>query len=95
MSPTDTPGARRRRERERSRLDDALFRHLGDIHELSSEERALLGAIASERGFPRRSDIFVRPSVIAESPDHDRWPVSQVRRVARLLSTGESGRTEP
>jgi len=81
MSPTDTPGARRRRERERSRLDDALFRHLGDIHELSSEER--------------RSDIFVRPSVIAESPDHDRWPVSQVRRVARLLSTGESGRTEP
>ena len=97
MSAKESPGARRRREKEREKQDSALFDHLAQVHRLSEEDQDLLTAIAAEREFSRRSDMFVRPSLIERTPDPDRWSPAQVRRVAETLAgpvrhpTGDAG----
>ncbi len=88
MSPqNDTPGARRRRERERAQKDETLFAHLGLVHKLEEDDLDLLTAIAEKLEFTRKSDIFVRPSVIETSPDLTRWSLAKVKRI-RVALTG-------
>ena len=100
MSPKgETPGARRKRERERARQDATLFAHLGAIHKLEEDDLDLLTAIAAAAEFTRKSDIFVRPSVIEVTPDPARWPLAKVKRLRKLLAgpvlnpTGDQGRS--
>ena len=85
MSPKETPAARRKRERDRARQDDALFQHLGALHRLEEEDFDLLTAIAAKAGFTRKSDVFVRPSVIERSPDLERWSSARTKRLRTVL----------
>ncbi len=86
--PRESEGARRRRERERTRGDDRLFLHLGAVHGLDEDDLALLEAIAAVEEFTRRSTIFVRPSRIARSPDPERWSETRVAELRRRLGEG-------
>lgn len=83
-----------RKKWNRDRNDRRLFRFLADLHHLSPRERKLLLAIGSAGRVLRTSEVFVRPSLFARSPEPKTWPhfeVAQLHTKLFTLSTSSYG----
>ena len=81
-------------DRQKSRADERLFRHLGKAHHLSNRELELLTALADEHELVRLSEIFVRPSLIDTSPDDKRWTLDQVATLHHKLTVAGPSQVE-
>ncbi|MCA8962152.1 MAG: hypothetical protein KDC38_16615 [Planctomycetes bacterium] len=69
----------------RRRADERLFQRLADANDLSADDRKLLFALADRHRLVRRSEIFVRPSLFATSPDRATWPTRKLSELAQRL----------
>jgi len=87
----------RRRKRKRVKTDTELllFRNLCRIHQLPAAEIQLLQQAAESASLPRRSDIFVDPSILAS---HAKRSGANSKRYAKLhqkLFAAEPGELAP
>ncbi|MFQ5653530.1 MAG: hypothetical protein ACE5GW_02220 [Planctomycetota bacterium] len=87
------PMEKRLDEMRRARADRRLFLHLAEIHHLQRDDRELLLALADHHRLVRSSEIFVRPSLLHESPDRARWSDHDLQRLDETLfgSSAEGG----
>lgn len=77
-------------DRDKSRADEKLFRHLVEAHGLDGDGAELLTALADEHELVRISEIFLRPSLVDASPDAKRWSADDVARLRRRVGFPES-----
>jgi len=65
--------------------DQQIFDHLVSLHSLDTDAVEILVATAEKHRLNRIAEIFVRPSLLASSPDPARWNDGEARRLGNQL----------
>ncbi|MGE3166108.1 MAG: hypothetical protein AB7O52_14470 [Planctomycetota bacterium] len=79
------PITRRIQAWQRQRADSRLFRHLAHALELDLDDQELLVAIADQHQLVRTSEVFLRPTLFAQSPLPDRWSDARLAALRQRL----------
>ncbi len=78
----------------RNRSDYKLFQHLSEVHELTSKQKDILVSIANRHKLVRISEIFVRPSLFALSPNLKKYSNEELMELCKLLIGPSLDQTE-
>ena len=65
--------------------DQQMFGHLVNLHRLEADDVEMLLATVERQRLNRKAEIFVRPSLLATSPDDSRWSDEDARRLGSHL----------
>ena len=65
--------------------DQQMFSHLTTLHRVEADDVEMLLATVEKHRLTRKAEIFVRPSLLATSPDSNRWSDEDARRLGSQL----------